>query len=62
MAMRKPSPSAARRALSGTRTPSNVTATVGCEFQPSFVSGGPKLSPGVPCSHIMRRHLARRER
>jgi hypothetical protein len=50
MAILKPKPSPPMRFVAGTRQFSNTTMAVGCDFQPSFFSGAPKLSPGVSFS------------
>ena len=50
IAILKPSPSAPMRFAIGTRHWSNITIAVGCDFQPSFCSGAPYDSPGVPFS------------
>ncbi len=47
MANRKPSPSAPSLFAAGTRALSNITARVGCAFQPIFFSFAPKDRPGV---------------
>jgi len=47
MAILKPSPSAPMRFSTGTRTPSKMTARVGCTFQPIFFSLAPNESPGA---------------
>ncbi len=54
MAILKPSPSAPIRLATGTRQSSKFTIAVGCDFQPSFFSGAPNVSPGVPFSTTMQ--------
>ena len=54
IAILKPCPSLPIRLPAGTRQFSNITIAVGCDFQPSFFSGAPNDSPGVPFSTTMQ--------
>ena len=47
IAILKPSPSSPSRLATGTRTSSNITARVGCAFQPILRSLAPNEMPAV---------------